>query len=191
MGVRKTVAFFCFLSAPALLTLSCGEGRAPWERDRPGFRQHLLEGGDMRYKIAIGLVGLAALAAGGCKDSTGPDVQSLIGTWRATKAEYVSVANPSTKVDIVAQGSTLTLVLNASSYVLTITDPGMSPEVTNGTWSKTIDPLTLTPSGGSSNAVFDMSLNSDTLTLTGGGAWFDFTAGNFEDAKLNLILARQ
>jgi hypothetical protein len=125
------------------------------------------------------------------QDSTGPDVQSLIGTWQATEAEYVSVANSNIKVDIVAQGSTLRLVLNASTYVLTITDPGMSPEVTNGTWSKTIDTLTLTPSGGSSKSVFDMSLSSDMLTLIGGGAWFDFTTGNFEDAKLNLVLDRQ
>jgi hypothetical protein len=62
----------------------------------------------MRAKVVVILVGLVALAAGSCKDSTGPDVESLIGTWRATKAEYVSVADSNTKVDIVAQGSTLT-----------------------------------------------------------------------------------
>jgi hypothetical protein len=145
----------------------------------------------MKEKVVFILVGLAILVAGGCKSATGPDVQSLTGTWRATSAEYVSVANPSTKVDIITQGSTLILVLNASTYVLTITDPGASPEITNGTWSKSIDTLTLTPTGGSSNSVFDLSLSGDQLTLTGGGAWFDFTAGNFEDAKLNLVLARQ
>jgi hypothetical protein len=155
------------------------------------FSVHLLKGEYIRAKIAVILVGLVALAAGGCKNSTGPDVESLIGTWQATKAEYVSVANSNTKVDIVAQGSTLTLLLSASTYVLTITDPGQNPEVINGSWSKSIDTLTLTPSGGSSDSVFDMSLSSDTLTLTGGGAWFDFTPGNFEDATLNLILERQ
>ena len=48
----------------------------------------------------------------------------LIGTWRATRAEYVSASNSSLRVDTVAQGSSLTLALEASSFALTITRPG-------------------------------------------------------------------
>jgi len=146
----------------------------------------------MRTKVAIILVGLVALTAGGCKSSTGPSAQSLMGTWHATKAEYVSVANSNTKVDIIAQGSTLTLVLDASTFVLTVTDPGANPVVSNGTWSKSLDTLTLVPSTGwFGESQFDMSLNGDQLTLTGGHMPHVFSSGNSEEAILNLILVRQ
>jgi Lipocalin-like domain len=146
----------------------------------------------MRTKVAVILVGLVALVAGGCKDSTGPSAQSLIGTWHATKAEYVSIANPTTKVDIIATGSTLTLVLSSSNFVLTITDPGANPVVSNGTWSSSIDEMTLVPTTGwFGESQFDMSLSGNQLTLTGGHLPHAFTPGNPEDAILNLILVRQ
>jgi hypothetical protein len=146
----------------------------------------------MRSRAAVILAGLVALAVGGCKDSTGHDAKSLIGTWRATKAEFVSVANSNTKVDIIAQGSTLTLVLSSNAFVLTITDPGQNPEVSNGAWSSSIDVLTLVPSSGwQGESQFDMSLSGNQLTLTGGHMPFEFTPGNPEEAILNLILVRQ
>jgi hypothetical protein len=147
----------------------------------------------MRVKVAVILAGLVALAAGGCKkSSTGPDVQTFIGTWKATKAEYVSVANSSTKDDIIAHGSTLTLVLDASTFVLTITDPGANPVVSNGTWSSSSDVLTLVPSTGwFGQSQFDWSLNGNQLTRTGGHMPHDFTLGNPEEAILNLVLVRQ
>lgn len=146
----------------------------------------------MRKGLICAFIGLVALAGWGCKSNTGPEGEELTGTWNATMAEYVSVANTSIRTDIIANGSTLVLVLNTSTYTMTITDPGESPVVTNGSWSNSIDTLTLTPSGGTSNMVFDLNMIDDnTIGLTGGGAWFDFTAGNFEDATLNLRLARQ
>ncbi len=138
------------------------------------------------------LAALAILAVAGCKDSTtGPSAQGLQGSWRATKAEFTSVANPSTKVDIVAQGSTVTLVLAASTFTLTITDQGQSPKVTAGSWTSSMDTMTLKPSGVSFDWTFDMNQSGNTLTLSGANVNFDFGAdGTMEEAKLNMVLTR-
>jgi len=147
----------------------------------------------MRKTALVVLAAAAFLGAAGCKSSTGPEeAAGLVGTWRATKAEFVSIANSSKKVDIIVQGSTLTLVLDSSTFVLTITDPGESPLVRSGTWSSSTDVLTLvTTSGGSGESQFDFSLNGNQLTLSGGHIQFDFTVGNPEEAILNLTLVRQ
>ncbi len=147
----------------------------------------------MRKLALILLSAAVSICAAGCKgDPTAPDVKTLVGTWNATKAEFVSVANSNTKVDIIAQGSTLTLALSSSTFVFTITDPGQAPEVTTGTWSASSDVITLSYTTGSSGeSQFDFVLNGDRLTMTGGHVPHDFTVGNFEEAVLNLILARQ
>jgi uncharacterized lipoprotein NlpE involved in copper resistance len=156
----------------------------------------------MRMLQAALIVAAAALV--GCESTnnvTGPSqtgagqtqtAQTLTGSWRATKAEFVSAANSSLRVDIISQGSTLSLVLQASTFTLTIVDPGTQGQVTTGTWSSTRDTLSLTPSGMPFSWTFDMSLNGNTLTLTGGSVEFDFNAdGRSEQAKLNLALTRQ
>ena len=87
---------------------------------------------------------------------------------------------------MVAQGTSLTLVLDSSSFVLTITDPGHTPRVTTGSWTSSRDTMTLTPSGVSFSWVFDMNLSGSTLTLTGGSVEFDFNAdGSYEQAQLD------
>lgn len=145
-------------------------------------------------KTALYFFAAAALmGVAGCKSGTGPDTDDLIGTWQATKAEYVSVADSNIKVDIIAEGSTLSLVLSSGTFVLTITDPGpgTDPVVANGTWSKSIDTLTLVPATGwFGESQFDMSLSGVTLMLTGGHIPFSFTPGNPEEAILNLILVK-
>lgn len=147
----------------------------------------------MGKKILILFAAAAVLGAAGCKSSTGPeDETDFIGTWQATKAEYTSIANANTKADIVAQGSTLTLVFSSGTFALTITDPGQDAEVFNGTWSASMDVMTLTwTSGMSGESQFDWSLDGNELTLAGGHMPFDFTPGTFEEAILNLILVRQ
>ena len=147
----------------------------------------------MGKKVLVFLAAAAVLSAVGCKSSTGPEDESqFIGTWHATKAEYVSIANSNTKADIIAQGSTLTLVFSSGTFVLTITDPGQNPEVFNGTWSASMDVMTLTwTSGLSGESQFDWSLNGTQLTLTGGHMPFDFTPGSPEEAILSLILVKQ
>jgi hypothetical protein len=148
---------------------------------------------DMRKVAIIAIAVLAILAVGCNKDSvTGPSTETLTGTWKATKAEYVNVANSSIKVDIVSQGSTVTLVLEASTYTFTTSDARVQPSIASGSWSSSKDTLTLKPTGASFTIIFDMALNGSTLTLNGGGVMFDFNAdGNFVDATLNMVLARQ
>ncbi len=147
----------------------------------------------MLRKALILLAVTAVLGGAGCKSSTGPqDESDFIGTWSATKAEYVSIADSNTKADIVARGSTLTLVFASSTFVLTITDPGQGPEIFSGTWSASTDVMTLTwTSGMSGESQFDWSLDDDELTMTGGHMQFDFTPGSPEEAILNLILVHQ
>jgi hypothetical protein len=148
----------------------------------------------MKNKAALILIAAVAfLGAIACKSATGPDDEDeFIGTWKATKAEFVSVADPNTKVDIVAQGSTFTLVLNASTFTMTIKEPGEADWVGNGTWSSSIDTMTFTWSSGmSGESQFDFTLSASQLTLEGGHMPHEFTPGNSEEAILNLILARQ
>jgi len=151
------------------------------------------------FRIALVAVAGALVACGGGSDGAGssPTGSSatgggLVGTWRATRAEYASATNSSLRVEVVAQGTSLTLVLDSGSFVLTITDPGHTPRVTTGSWTSSRDTMTLAPSGVSFSWVFDMNLSGSTLTLTGGSVEFDFNAdGSYEQAKLNLTLVRQ
>jgi len=146
----------------------------------------------MRNNAFVVFTALAVLLLGGCKSSTGPDEESLIGTWQAAKAEYVKAADAGVKVDIVAGGSAVTLELGATTFTFTVNDARVQQAVLTGDWEHSIDTLTLEPSGVSFNMVFDMALNGSTLTLSGGGTMFDFTGtGAFEDAVLNLILTKE
>jgi hypothetical protein len=134
---------------------------------------------------------LAALLTGACKSSTGPSADELEGTWTATSAEFVLKSDTSTKVDIVDEGSTVTLVLGSSTFTLTTNDTRPEETSLSGTWSKTTDTLTLAPAGADYTIVFDMALSGSTLTLEGGGVMFDFTStGTLEDAELNMVLAK-
>ena len=146
----------------------------------------------MKNIAMVFVLSVAVLAAAGCKSTTTPEVESFVGTWAATKAEYESVANPGTKVDIITQGSTLTLVFTSNTCILTITDPGEAPFVANATWSASTDVLTFTwTSGLNGESQFDYLLDVDELRLDGGHMPFDFTAGSPEEAILSLILAKQ
>jgi hypothetical protein len=116
----------------------------------------------------------------------------MAGTWRATKAVFVSVAPPTRTVDVVAQGTVVTLVLGAdSTYTFTLAEPGVAPVVTTGTWSESIDVLTLTQTGATYSTQFDKALSGDALVLAGGSVQFEFTDGVTEEAKLTMTLARQ
>jgi hypothetical protein len=147
----------------------------------------------MKSTVAVLIIAAAILVAVGCQSSTGPeDPEGFLGTWNATKAEYTRVANTSTKVDIVAGGSTVVLLLNATTFTLTITDPGESPVVAGGTWSASTDIVTMTwTSGSSGESQFEYTLSGDNLTLSGGHMLYDFTPGSPEEALLDLVLHRQ
>ncbi len=111
--------------------------------------------------IAV-LVALAVLASAGCQSSpvsptptklisaaSGTEAKSSVdafmGTWQATKAEGSSALKPGVTRDIVAEGGTVSLVLEANSqalglaipdgkYTITVTMPGTKPGVDSGFW---------------------------------------------------------
>lgn len=133
------------------------------------------------------------LVAAACDDGTGPSPAELEGTWTATRIEFVMAANAATRVDIVPLGGSATLVLSAGkTFQFTIINPGEAPFTASGTWSASVDVLTLTFSTGLQGTMeFDMSLNGNALTLSGGGSEYDFDDdGETEDARLNLGLTR-
>jgi hypothetical protein len=145
----------------------------------------------MRRPVFAVCAVVAVVLAASCKSATGPTTESLTGTWHATKAEYVKASDTSVKVDVVSQGSAVTLQLATSTFTFTVNDARVSESPLTGTWTSSKDTLTLAPSGMSFTIVFDMTLNGSTLTLSGGGVTFDFTStGTFEDAKLNMVLTK-
>ena len=135
-------------------------------------------------------------ACGGSKGSNGsnpaaPTAQTIDGTWRATKAEYVSAANSSKRVDVVAQGTIVTMAFAGGNYTFTQTDPGKAPQIQTGSWSASTDMMTLRPTGVTWSLQFDMTFSSNNLTLNGASVEFDFAAnGVNEQAKLNMTLVR-
>ncbi len=157
----------------------------------------------MRAVFATLVVAIVAVGCGGSDSSggsssspTGPSgssaPQGLEGTWKATKAEFVSVATSSKRVDVVAHGTTVTLALTGANFVLTMTDPGQAPNVTNGTWTSSSDTMALRPAGMTWSWQFDMALSGNSLTLNGASVEFDFAAnGAYEQARLYMTLARQ
>ena len=137
------------------------------------------------------LAGLVAVTAAGCgSDQTGPSPSTLTATWNATSAQFVSVANPSQMAELVGMGGSVALTLNANNtFTMTTTTPGKPVEQLAGTWSSSTDVLTLTY--GSGNSQFDMTLNGDTLLLTGANGSFDVNGDSAdEEVKVNLTLLR-
>lgn len=143
--------------------------------------------------VAATALGGSCGGGGGSFTSASQATETLVGTWRATKAEYTSRGNSSLRVDVVAQGTVVTLVLEpGGSFRLTITDPGLAGSVVTGTWSASRDVLTIAQSGQSGQTQFDMTLSGSTLTLNGGHVLFDFDDdGAGEESVLNMTLTRQ
>ena len=150
--------------------------------------------------VFAALVVVATVAAGCGGDSgsggsgsspSAPTPQTLEGTWRATKAEFVSVANSSRRLDVVAQGGTVTIAFSGNTYTFTLAQPGQAPVVQTGTWSASSEVMTLVRAGSSGNQQFDMTFGGNNLTLNGANALFDFNTGAFEEAKLYMTLVRQ
>jgi hypothetical protein len=149
---------------------------------------------------ALPVVLLAAAALnGGCGgndsgfSSASQAAETLVGSWRATKAEYTNRSNASQKVDIVARGSIVTLVLEAGgAFRLTIVDPGQAGNVVSGSWTASRDVLTIRVAGQNGESQFDMALSASTLALTGGHQLFDVNDdGTGEECVLDMALSRQ
>jgi hypothetical protein len=141
---------------------------------------------------------VAAAVSADCGSDNGsptkPSTQATVaGSWKATRAEFVSASNSSVRVEIVALGTTLTLTLDsAGTYTQKIVDPGLAGQTTSGTWSASQDSLTLKPAGMPWDIQFDMTLNGATLTLNGGHVSFDVNGdGRDEETLAYFTLARQ
>ncbi len=137
------------------------------------------------HALAISLL-LATVAACGGDKATGPSATSIVGTWQAIHVQYLSTTGLGT-VDVIAQGGSATLVLNADqTFQYTCAAAG---EFLTGTWDVS-DGLTLAISP-TNKMQFDASLAGNTLTLSGADREYDFNSdGVREPAKLSITLTR-
>ncbi len=149
-------------------------------------------------RVLVVAAALSAACGGGGDSKSGspasPSTQAtLAGTWMATKAEFVSASNTSVRVEIVAQGTKLTLTLDsAGTYTQKIADPGQAGQTTTGTWSASQDTLTLKPAGMTWDIQFGMTLSGTVLTLNGGHVSFDVNGDDRDEETLAyLTLAKQ
>ena len=141
------------------------------------------------FLLAVAMV--AGAAGCGGDDSTGSSPTDITGTWKATKAEFVSSVT-GTAVELVAAGGSATLVLGADhSFLLTASPVGRPAEVTAGAWKLEGDVMTVTPAGMSFSLQFDVAFSGDRLSLTGAHVEYDVNGdGRDEEAVLNLELVR-
>jgi hypothetical protein len=148
----------------------------------------------MNAKDKFAVLALLLGVALACNDdSAGPAASDITGTWQATQVEYVSVAQPTVSIDLIAdEDYSATLVLASSgSYTFTLTPPGGQPTVDTGTWELDGEVLTVAPAGTQFTLQFDIALSGDTLRLSGADAEYDFDDDTIpEDAKLNLVVTR-
>lgn len=148
----------------------------------------------MRTIRFLALLAVVPIGAGcGDDDGTGPSPAQLTGTWSATKFEFASTSDPSTRLDAISLGATLTMVLESDgSLSLTVIIPEESSDTATGSWTAEGDVLTISlETGLSGDWQFDMSLSGDTLTLSGAHVEWDFNDDGVDDpALLNLVLVR-
>lgn len=148
----------------------------------------------MFRRLAMCLAVLASFSVA-CDDDdpAGPTSGDLVGSWELSMIELVSVANPNTRVDLMDEGVTATLDLEADGdFAFVVTDPVEGVEAFVGHWAWT-DVLSMEHVGGQFVGTweFDVSLTGDVLRLTGADAEFDFNDDDVEEAaKLNLTGAR-
>ena len=131
------------------------------------------------------------LSGCGSDKATGPASDDILGTWNATKDEYVSKST-STKVDLIAAGGTATIELRSDqTFAFTCTPSGDTAQVTTGTWELPGDIFRATATGMSWPWEWDVTLAAGVLTLTGAGAEYDCDHdGTPEDATWNLTFVR-
>jgi hypothetical protein len=139
----------------------------------------------MRWSRLMAVPAVLGLAA--CSE-TGVEVADLVGTWDATKFEFIDAAggDPVRTFDVILVEGSVTIVLGAdSTYEVTVTLPFASPEVETGTWVVDGSRLTLT-SGGVTNevTVLEVELTGTTLTVTADDLVFDIDEDGDEDPVL-------
>lgn len=148
------------------------------------------------WRLSPVVLALAAVTAASCenKNETAPTpTPTLAGTWHATTAEFVNLANSSQRVEAVSKGSTLVLVLDAAgTFTFTTTDPGQPPDIFLGTWGASSDVITLTLTNRQGTIQFDFTLSGNTLHLEGGHVPYDVNGDDIdEESILTMSMARQ
>jgi hypothetical protein len=139
----------------------------------------------------MGLIAAAlVLGAAACSDTSAP-MEDLVGTWNATAMVFTRVADTTEKVDVIALGATFRMTLAADSTWTAIqTVPLAVPDTATGTWTASLDVLTLEETGQSGNMQFQYVMSGNTVTLTGGSVDFDFGFGD-EPATLSITATKQ
>ena len=146
----------------------------------------------MKTLRRLALVGALSSLAAGC-GTTEPSLPNIVGNWLATKFEFVSVANSSTRVDKTTQG-TITMVITATAFSISGGPAGQAPQVFfSGTYTEAATTLAIsgTDQGGHAETLtFAMALSGSTLSLTGATTNYDFGSGDVP-AYVNLIWTKQ
>ena len=147
-----------------------------------------------RAYSVLGAMVVAATAA--CSsNSTGTNNKSgppdLTGTWTIRKYEFVSVANPATKVDVIATGYTGTAVLSDASKTWSVVVYQGTTVINQsaGTYSETATTVTFTQTG-QTPSTFNLSVSGNTATLTDGtNSSYNFGNGE-EAATVNITFVK-
>jgi hypothetical protein len=132
---------------------------------------------------------LAFLAA--CGDSTGVEVEDLVGTWDVQVFEFTSVGPPPITIDLIELGGSGTFVISDDGdFVVTITFAGET-DVNTGRLQVNGDRVTIID--GSDQATGTISRSGDTLTihLTEGVEFDVDDDGVDDDARLRLVLRKR
>jgi len=153
-------------------------------RSRPGRASALV--------LLVWLVTL--LSACGDDGTTFPNPAELPGVWEAIESEFVQVAPPRQRVDLVALGGSVVLVLWPDrTFTLALTGPDAhAPWEREGVWIPDEDVLRLEyQEGGTGVNEFDMDWRDGVLRLRGGDSLYQFDVdAPPEPAKWNLRLQR-
>ncbi len=144
----------------------------------------------MSRSLALALAGSLLLGGAACSDSLAPE--DVAGTWNATSFVFTSVAAPATNSgNLIAQGASLSLTLNANGTLSITLNDGTGPTTDAGTYAIDGSNLSLTIDGDPSSGTIELNGNTLTIRLTT-GIEFDFDDdGVDEPATAVIVLSRQ
>lgn len=138
----------------------------------------------VRALVAIGTLALVGMA---CGDSTGVEVQDLVGSWNASLYQYTDNANPAQQVDLIVQGASFDMTVTADGTVSTLLDDGVGG-TSSDSGVLTPDGTTLTIAG----TAYAAQRAGDVLTLTDTTNAYDFDSNGSDDpATLMIRMVRQ
>jgi hypothetical protein len=139
----------------------------------------------MRWSRLMAVPAVLGLAA--CSE-TGVEVADLVGTWDATKFEFIDAAggDPVLTFDVILVDGTVVIVFGAdNTYEVTVTLPFSEPEVETGTWAVDGNELTLTSGGVTTEVtVLEVELTGTTLNVTAEDLEFDIDEDGTDDPVL-------